>query len=307
MIINHLADIQSSRDRQHHWHDRTTAIQSYLKRYESTLLGVVHEVELEVLFVLFEGCDIHLIPLALASFEASTCGPVKWDSVGTRIGVTHTDVCGQVLTSSHTDVYPFAIDSSKNVALDTYSHFLLSSHFECLLYCASDRASKSSLHGEFCVGAIAIDHVEVVCIVTRCYEILAKHLIYMFTSGEVEFLVKSQDRSVAYEAIVFARRRRKYHYLFYCECQRLVCSKLEENVILFHHIEEYTTKLVLLFAILSDNPVFLNNRTSRAVKTHVKRYVSSSSTLVGNNELELVARSLNLAKVQDKPFLTSFY
>ena len=260
-----------------------------------------------MLLVLLEGCDVHLIPLALASLKASAFGPIKWSSICTRVGIAHADVSGEVLLCSHADIYPLASNRSKDITFDTHSNFLLCINSQSLLYSILHWACKRSLHCQLGSSTIVVDYMEVICKVTSRDQVLAQHFVYVLTSSKVKLFVKVQDRSVANKTVVLTRRWRKYHNLFYSESQRLICSELEEYIILFQHIKEYTTKLVFLLCASSDDPIFLYHCTSRTVKTHIKRHIGWSCALVGDNKLELFVASLYLAKIQHEPFLASFH
>ena len=261
-----------------------------------------------MLLVLLEGCDIHLIPLALACLEASTCSPIKWYCICTWVGITHTDVSNQVLLCSHADINPLALNRSKDITLDTYCHFLLRTNSQCLLHSTLHWACKRSLHEQFRCCAIVVDHMEIVRIVASCDKVLTQYFVYMLASSKVEFLIELQHRSIANKAVIFTRRWRQYYYFLNSKCQRLVGGELEEYIILFQHIKEYTTELILLFSASSDHPVFLYHRTCRTVKTHIKRNLRRCCTLIGNNKLKLlIIATLYLVKIQHKPLLASFH
>ena len=169
---------------------------------------MVYQIKFEVLLVLLEGCDIHLVPLAFASLKASTCGPIKWHSIRTRVGIAYTDISSQILLCSHADIYPLASNRSKDITLDTYSDFLLRTNSQCLLHSILHWACKCSLHSQFSCSAIIVDHMEIVRIVTSCDKVLTQHFVHMLTSSQVEFFIKLQHRSIANKAVILSRRWR---------------------------------------------------------------------------------------------------
>ena len=268
---------------------------------------MIYQIKFEVLLVLLEGCDIHLIPLTLACLETSTCGPIKWHRIRTRVGIAYTDVSSQVLLCSHANIHPLTINRSKDITLDTYCNFLLRANSQCLLHSILHWACKRSLHEQFSCSAIVVNHMEIVRIITSCDKVLTQHFVYMLTSSKVEFFIELQHWSIANKTVIFTRRRRQYYHFLNSKCQSLVSGEFEEHIILFQHIKEYTTKLVLLFSTSSDHPIFLYHCTSRTVKTHIKRHLRRSCTFVGDNKLELLVTILYLAKIQHEPFLASFH
>ena len=265
---------------------------------------MVSKVELQVLFILFERSDIHLIPLALASLQLCTSGPVERYSVSARVGIANTYPRGQVLASCHTQVNPFAVYCCQHIAFDSFYHFSTSLDGQLLIHSASHRALKSGLYQQSSCATAVVNHMEVISKVTSSNQIFAEHFIDMLTCGQIEFLVEVQHRSIANKTVVFARRWRQHYYFLNAQCKRLICSQFHEDKVIVQELHEHASELIFLLCTSSDCPVLLNDSTRWTVKTHVEAYGSRSRTFVFNYELELIAISFHLGQVQVEPLFT---
>ena len=291
--------------RQDHRQLHTLARQSHLYIHQCHRVSMVVKLEVQVLFVLFERCDIHLIPLASTCLLGCTYCPIKWSSCHTRISITHTYGNGHVSFSGQTDIYILAVHHIQHTALDLLHESLTSSHIELLGYHALNWSIKCHINFQASISSTSVSYVELSSIATTSNQVLAQRLIYYARAREESnILVEYQLRRIK-EVIILTWSRCNNHLFLHAQCQSAVSSQLEEYIVFFENIQEYATKLIFLLVTSSNHPIFLDYGTCRAVKTKVKCYVCRSRTIVLNNKLKFLVCVLDVAEVHAIPLLTS--
>ena len=258
-----------------------------------------------MLFVLLEGCNIHVIPLRLASVKCSTYVPIEWQSIHTWRYVAHAHGSGEVLVSDKADIYPLAIHCLEHITLHEFHNALMCIDHKVLCHNALHRASECYLNCQISGSVCIVGHMELSIEITLSYQLCAAYFVHMFASSQVHFLVKYQlwcASAIKVSKLIWIYY---YHLFLYAQGEWLVGRQFHKHIILVHDIQEHASELILLLCTSSNHPVFLDDSAGRTVKTHVKCHVCCANTIVSNHKLELFVLRLHLCKVKAIPLFAS--
>ena len=156
---------------------------------------MICKAQTKVFFVLFECCDIHLIPLRFTSIKFSASIPVKWSCIHTWRYITHTNRSRQIFISNKADIYPFAIHSFEHIIFDKLHNAFICIEHQFLSYNTSHWASKRNLYCQISSFACKVSYIKLCIKITFSDQLFTFHFIYMFSSSQVQVLVKHQFRS----------------------------------------------------------------------------------------------------------------
>ena len=270
VIINRMTNTQATIDWQSNWHDSAVAIQCHFHIHQCHIIRVVSESQCEVLLIAFERSNIHLIPLRLTCGKACTNSPIKWYCVGTWVNIAFAHCGCQILVGDKAEIYPLYINRLQDIILNRLHDGGIALNHQTLIYSTLYWASKCSLHSQVSRSSTIVRYIELRSQATTAQQCITFYLINMLTRSQVELSVKSELwRRCAIKVIILTWRNH-HDFFLHTQGERLVIGKLEEYVILFQHIQEHATELILHISTWSDFPILLNHSTGRAVKTHVK-------------------------------------
>ena len=200
LVVDCLIDAQVSRDWEQHWSNHALAIQCECCIYPSGWVSMVGEGEGEVLLVLNEWGDIHLIPFAFIRCEVCTSCPIEWNSIQTWVArdfwcwryiltlldeVQGDDTIATVGLAEH-----LSIVASLGVNLTVPLNWLAegSSKLGGNILAFYDRiAYLGQVHGDDTVAAL--NSLEVLLVITSLIIVFAIPIVWLLAEGSRELSI----------------------------------------------------------------------------------------------------------------------